>query len=76
MSQSKVVVRIIPYIEGYTRALRAAQRSAADLRWAILYGRMTDEEQLALRWARTHVHAGRTDLAEEDLAWLGRRLAA
>jgi hypothetical protein len=69
----QLIVRIQPETWSFSRELRKVQRMCRELSWAMRFKAPTDEEQLAFRWAVAHVRAGRTDLAAEDLNWLGLR---
>lgn len=53
---------------------RRAGRVFRNIAWQLKHGRLADDERFALRLARRHLEEGRRDLAEEDLAWLGKRM--
>lgn len=76
MSAAPVVARITLDTRRFERALRKMIHATKRLTWALNHAPITDDEALAFRWAIAHVRSGRTDLAVEDLAWLGRRLAS
>lgn len=69
----QLIVRLQAETWSFTRELRRAQRSVRELAWAMRFKTPTDIERLAFRWAIDHIRAGRTDLAVEDLTWLGLR---
>ena len=54
---------------------RGFNRVIRNVVWALRHAPITDDERYTLRLARRHIREGRTDLAAEDFAWLGRRYA-
>jgi len=57
-------------------AARKCNMSFRRIGWALEHGSATPVERYALALATRHTKEGRTDLAVEDLAWLGDRLGA